>query len=689
MSNVSRIIPNFWNGISQQAPALRREGQAEAQLNAHGDIVYGLRKRPGTTHLAALSTSGTVANAGCSSFVFEVKGVGDFLVVFTNDATYPIQIFNLATGVRQTCTLNTGALTYLTTNYSTVAASSRIKMLQLGAKAFILNTTVTATCGGAAPGALTGSVQQFSNLPTSPSAGNIYRIAGTDATKFSTSYVKFTTVWDEHWNEAQSPDTPQSTTMPFELAYVSGTTFSVTQATWKGRTAGDNITNPAPSFNGKAITEMFFSRGRFGLIAGDSICFSQIADYYNFVATSVVDILDDDPIDIAVSLDSLDTLRHAVAYDKNLLVFGDQTQFAVGSGESTVLTSKTIAATPTTRFEIEPGSRPFSVGPNVYFATRGISHLAIREYYIEAGSLQQDAADVTAHVPKFIPVGTCILQGINVEDILFVRSEGDPNALYVYKYYWLENKKAQSSWSKWEFSGDIVAMSAYKKKLYLVVKYGSTFVLEYIDMEYPDNVGLGSHIHLDRVCVPSSKTYAGGKTTFAFGFDVEIATIGTAFLVDVTNGIIYDESDMTDETSGDFSIPGDLSGSTCYFGISYPCSYQLSEFYMIDADSGAPMLQTRLQLRNLRLEYKDTGYFQVQVEGIGRDVRAVEEYDATANIEALADWSTLNLASGEGRFPIFLNSKEAKITIVNDTILPMQIVSGSYELYYTERSKLV
>ena len=688
MSSVSRIIPNFWNGISQQAPALRREGQAESQANAHGDIVYGLRKRPGTAHIAALVASAAIGGIGCRSFVFEVQGVGDFLVIATNDATFPLEIYNLATGAQQTLSYGAGAVTYLTTNYASVPASTRIKMLQLGLKAFLLNTTVVATCGGSAPGSLTGSVQQFSALPISPPVGVIYRIAGTDATKFSTSYVKYSTVWDEHWNEAESPDTPQSTTMPFELSY-SGGVFSVTQASWKGRTAGDSNTNPAPSFDGKAITEMFFSRGRFGLIGGSSVVFSQTADYYNFLATSVVDILDDDPIDIAVSLDSLDTLRHAVSYDKNLLVFGDRTQFAVGSGESTVLTSRTISATPTTRFEIEASSAPFSAGPNVYFATRGISHLAIREYYIESGSLQQDAADVTAHVPKFIPAGSCILQGINVEDILFVRSEASPNVLQVYKYYWIKDEKAQSSWSSWTFGGDIAAMTAYKKKLYLVVKYGTTLMLEVIDMEFPNNVGLGVHLHMDRVTAPVSKTFSGGKTTFAFGFDVEIAGETAVYLINATDGVVYDKADMTDEAAGDFSIPGDLSGKTCFFGRGYAMEYQLSEFFMVDRDSGAPMLQSRLQLRCLRLEYKDTGYFQVRVEGVGRDVKEIEEYDATANLDSLADWSTINLASGEGRFPIFLNSKEAEITIINDTILPVQIVAGVMEVYYTERSKLV
>ena len=46
MGLVSKSIPNFINGVSQQPPSLRLESQGEVQENGLSDVVDGLKKRP-------------------------------------------------------------------------------------------------------------------------------------------------------------------------------------------------------------------------------------------------------------------------------------------------------------------------------------------------------------------------------------------------------------------------------------------------------------------------------------------------------------------------------------------------------------------------------------------------------------------------------------------------------------------
>lgn len=57
MSIISTTIPNMVNGVSQQPPALRLASQAEEQINGYSTVVEGLRKRPGTRHIARLPAS--------------------------------------------------------------------------------------------------------------------------------------------------------------------------------------------------------------------------------------------------------------------------------------------------------------------------------------------------------------------------------------------------------------------------------------------------------------------------------------------------------------------------------------------------------------------------------------------------------------------------------------------------------
>lgn len=55
MSLLSKVISNLFNGVSQQPAELRDPSHAALQLNAVSSPAYGLRKRPGTTHVAKLA----------------------------------------------------------------------------------------------------------------------------------------------------------------------------------------------------------------------------------------------------------------------------------------------------------------------------------------------------------------------------------------------------------------------------------------------------------------------------------------------------------------------------------------------------------------------------------------------------------------------------------------------------------
>ena len=57
MALISSTIPNMIGGISQQPATIRMKTQGAAQVNAYSDVVDGLRKRPGSEHIAKISTS--------------------------------------------------------------------------------------------------------------------------------------------------------------------------------------------------------------------------------------------------------------------------------------------------------------------------------------------------------------------------------------------------------------------------------------------------------------------------------------------------------------------------------------------------------------------------------------------------------------------------------------------------------
>ena len=56
---MNRSIPNMFNGVSQQPPALRLPSQANIQENGMSSVVDGLSKRPPTRHVAKFTDKST------------------------------------------------------------------------------------------------------------------------------------------------------------------------------------------------------------------------------------------------------------------------------------------------------------------------------------------------------------------------------------------------------------------------------------------------------------------------------------------------------------------------------------------------------------------------------------------------------------------------------------------------------
>ena len=63
MPLINQSLPNLVQGVSQQPPVNRFEGQAEEQVNAISSVVDGLSKRPNTRHLGELLTTSISSNA--------------------------------------------------------------------------------------------------------------------------------------------------------------------------------------------------------------------------------------------------------------------------------------------------------------------------------------------------------------------------------------------------------------------------------------------------------------------------------------------------------------------------------------------------------------------------------------------------------------------------------------------------
>lgn len=463
MALVNKVIPNLYNGISQQAPSVRHESQGELQENCMSSIVYGLHRRPPLRFVKNLW------NAGFNNtFVHLIDRSPDerYVIQF---APSGIKIYNIATDTFVTADDSGGTyVPYINYGTNLFNPAEDLVVLTIADTTIILNKNVKPAkkTYTTMAGALQGTKQRFSDLPATPTAGHVWEIAGDNTNSFDNYYVRGTgTAWVEHGRPGENYQLDPAY-MPHKLVRNADGTWTFSTISWNDRLVGDLASIPFPSFVGKKMNDMFFFRNRLGFLADENIIFSRAGDFFNFFPETATAVLDSDPIDVSISHTKISILNHAVPFDKSLLIFSNTTQFQVESGDA--LTPKAIQIHQTTEFECSPKVRPVAAGPNVYFASEKQNNSDILEYFAQEYIASNDADNITAHCPAYLPKNIVKIAAASNQDLLFLLSSDERNAIYVYKYYWKGDEKVQSSWSKWTFGDEQIAtMDVIEGKLYI------------------------------------------------------------------------------------------------------------------------------------------------------------------------------------------------------------------------------
>ena len=399
--------------------------------------------------------------------------------------------------------------------------------------------------GNQASGSFMSKAKKLQDLPNDFGfEGAVLQVTGDEDTGFDDFYVKYT---DGVWKETFKPGLDGSfnpTTMPHKIEVRRLTedptyfvNFDVIE--WDSRKVGDEDSASDPSFIGQPIQDVFFYRNRLGFIAGDNVILSESGSYYNFYPTTVTSILDSDPIDVAVDSNKAISLRYATPFNRELLIFGDKAQFVMSSGDT--LTPKDVSVQQSTAFDIKD-VEPVVLGPNAYFATEKNSFSGIREYYVQPDSLSNDAADITAHCPNYLPKNIVKIAGSSKNDMLFVLSSDTPDTIYVYNFYWNGEEKAQSAWHKWTFNGTVFNIDVIGSNLLLMIDRSGQVALEVLPLEYKLSF---TNIHYEDIgTVPYTSNIVLSKPGFPTGQDKIDDSRGTLVLrslkLNAEFGSIYD-----------------------------------------------------------------------------------------------------------------------------------------------------
>lgn len=460
------------------------------------------------------------------------------------------------------------------------------------------------------------------------------------------------------------------------------TVFRLEYIKWAERAAGDQQSNPFPSFVGHTVNDIFLFRNRLGFLSGENVILSEAGEYFNFFRTTVAALLDTAPIDITASTNKVSLLRSAVPYNEKLILFSDLTQFILDA--EPYLSPKTVTLVPANEIESIPDAEPVATGGSLYFASQKAGYSGMGELIPSRDDADHmEAHDATAHIPKYIKGSIKRIAAATNEDVICcITGETDKAILYVYKFFRnMEGQRVQSAWFKYQFGDDgdyIHDISFLANTLYIVLKRGADHYVEKLRFEdavkdlKADGDAMEYEVLLDhRHDKPASTVYANNVTTITLHANYKVTS--TMKLV-TEDGVQYSSS----TTGGNiFTVGVDLTSVNFFIGEPYTLAYTFSQTFL---KTEKTIEGGRMQLLGARLEYANSRTFDVDITHNPTKVAPNKTTDThTFATDLGAIIGTADLQDGFYHFPIMERNDRTEITLKNSSPYPSDFLSIDYE----------
>lgn len=432
------------------------------------------------------------------------------------------------------------------------------------------------------------------------------------------------------WEETYKPyevDTLDPSTMPHVLVSLGDNKFELRQPVWTARKVGDTNSSPLPSFVNKPIQDVFFFKNRFGILTEESVVLSQVGSYFCFFRSTVKQVIDDDPIDVAVQMNQVSTLREAIPFADSVLIMSDSVQFRLASQD--VLTPSSVSVKPASAYSFNRNGGVAVSGNTLFFTGKRSNHLQVWQLN-NSGDKGLAATDTSLHIEGYIP-DECDEAAVSQDDRMYALAERFGNDMYVYQWLVSAGSEAlQNSWLKWRMSAQVVAFTYINSIMHFITKWNGTYAILRMNLDKSVTNGTLKYApHLDY-----KRTFTGTSITLT---DYGI----TPTFVNVTTGVVA----VPSKSGNTYTLPS----GTYVCGYQYESYAVLSTYFMQDSD-GNNDVEAYVQLKTVDVKHTNevTKYaIKVKLTGRTETVRASKSgtYFTRSIVQSRNTNATITLSS--------------------------------------------
>lgn len=587
------------------------------------------------------------------------------------------------------------------TDYNATYIGNVIRIRRTDARDF--NVAVR---GGSTDKAMTvikGTANDVSQLPQQCFDGYTLKVNNTENADSDDYYVKFIPDAEGipgtgYWEETVKPGIAtelNSSTMPHALIRKSDGNFELKALNsssafggWAPRQVGDLTTNPAPSFVGRTISEMFFYNNRLGFLSEDAVVLSQPGDYFNFFINSAITVSDADPIDLTASSSRAALLKAAIGTPKGLILFSESAQFMLSSTE-VQFSPSTVKLTEISNYNYRSEARPISSGISVMFVSESDSYSKIMEMAVDSAENRPQVAEITRIIPELIPPDLK-WSSMSPNNNFAAWGTGN-NTVYNFKFYNVGNERQIAGWTKWVLPTNVRLFEFDSDTCYLVTYDGTNHVLGKMELiDDPDTAPITSGINkfvprLDFYSYKAALTITTSGTQEKVYFPAGSYVSGAQPVFIVTSGTsvaTFTRPEIQTDGFGKYIlVDSDLATADFIIGLEYQFLVELPGFYVSRENRSDRVFSPIVEFLYLDLYY--SGRYTVSINKVGYPAYS-EEVDVTAAGFYLAN--SVPLEEVETRsVAIFSKGSDVTVTITADDPVPAALTSYSWQGHYNRR----
>jgi hypothetical protein len=466
---------------------------------------------------------------------------------------------------------------------------------------------------------------------------------------------------------------------------------------WKYREVGDATTNPMPSFVGFPIDAISFYKNRLIFTSRQNVICSQAGDYFNFFASTVITIVDSDPIDISASSLKPVRLRYAIPTQTGLLLFGDNAQY--------VLTTTTEAFSPKTAeinllssYSQSESVSPLDVGESYLFLEEGDKASSVYEM-MPNGTNKPNTIELTRIIPSYIPSAIYDMKAsVSAGTVAFL-SKQELSSMYLYRFLRNGDQKVLSSWFRWKLPGTIEFTDFDQDQMFVVTKHGSNYVLSKVSLltDTPSESlffeGQYLDVRLDLFDYKPTLTYDSvadlTHVCFKDGFEDTNEQPVLIFLDPAISGYFEEQTLQYDASAATgqkyfLTVEGNQTTSKFAIGYKYEALAQLPAFYFIkDAQSGLKDTVNIPRISRLKVNSYNSGPYKAVVRSEGRD-------DFTLELPQInADYYLANnipiIRNAQSTIPVMAKGDQFEFELIADSPFQTAFTSIDWEGTYDNK----